>query len=909
MSGHPTRALWAWLARFWGTLRPRRSDRDLEDEIRLHLELAADDARRRGEPPDAAVRSARLRVGGSSQALEALRDQRGLPWLADLMRDISFAARLLIRTPAFTLVAILTLGLAIGACTAIYSVVHGIVLRPLPYPNPDRLVHLHQVDQNGRGGDQFSDPNFEDLRDQSVSFRALSEYSPGVASVFARDQALRVGASAVSRGFFDVFGVDPARGRRFSAEEGRTGGPRAAIVSDRLWRETFGSAADLSTAHLRIGGDRYAIVGVMPRTFAFPADVDVWTARELEPRNPFRTGHNWQVVGRLADGVPIERARREATAIARRLKDRYGQDTLMADVSMVPLHEELVGRVRTVLLLLQASVVLLLAVACANLATLLLARASTRRRELAIRVALGASWLRVILPLIAEALVISGAGGALGVAIAASALRFTDVTQSANLPRIGAIDVSWPVVVFAIGITSSTAVALSALAGWRERRPDVVGSLKDAPRGQTAGTSVGHLRSTLIVAQLVVSVVLAIGAGLLGRSLVRLLHQDLGFRTAGRLAIDITTPEPKFRITPDRLLFDDPSRLPAQARLNERIIERLGKLPGVAGVGAINRLPLNGTGSSGTFAVVPSADAPTDVRSLAQLARDPARTGEAAFRVASAGYFRVMGIPLVRGRLFDARDVADAPHVALISESLARARWTGQNPIGAHVQFGGIDGDLRVFTVVGVVGDVRDRGFEVPPQPTFYADFRQRPVTTFRFSFVAQTTVAPEAIVGDARRVLRDLAPDVPPRVRTISEIVDRSVAGRRFAFTLVSFFAGSAVLLAVLGIYGVIAFLASQRAHEFGIRMALGAQRIDIQRLVLGHAARLLIAGLALGIGVSLVASRLLSSVLFRVTPTDPATFVATVVILAGAALAACEVPALRATRADPARVLRAGD
>jgi hypothetical protein len=275
--------------------------------------------------------------------------------------------------------------------------------------------------------------------------------------------------------------------------------------------------------------------------------------------------------------------------------------------------------------------------------------------------------------------------------------------------------------------------------------------------------------------------------------------------------------------------------------------------------------------------------------------------------VTSAGYFRVMGIPLIRGRLFDAGDVADAPHVALVNQSLARARWAGGDPIGAHVQFGGMDGDLRVFTIIGVVGDVRDRGFDAPPLPTFYADFRQRPLTTFTFSFVALTTVAPEAVIGDARHVLHDLAPDVPPRFRTMSEIVDRSVSGRRFAFVLVSFFAGSALLLAVLGIYGVIAFLASESAHEFGIRMALGAQRMDIQRLVLGHAARLLTAGLVLGIGVSLAATRLLGNMLFRVTPTDPATFFTAVAVLAVAALAACEVPALRATRADPARVLRA--
>jgi predicted permease len=398
-----------------------------------------------------------------------------------------------------------------------------------------------------------------------------------------------------------------------------------------------------------------------------------------------------------------------------------------------------------------------------------------------------------------------------------------------------------------------------------------------------------------------------IGAGLLGRSLTALLGENLGFRTAGRLAIDVATAEPRIRVTPERLEFDDPSQLPAMATLNKQIIERLGALPGVLEVGGINHLPLGGGNSSGMFSIVTSRDQVVDLRSLVALAKDPARTGQAAFRVASGGYFHVMGIPLVSGRLFDDGDGPDAPHVAVISESLARTRWPNQDPIGAHVQFGGMDGDLRVFTIVGIVGDVRERGFDAPPQPTFYADYRQRPLITFAFTFVVSTASTPAAIVGDARHVIRELAPEVPPRFRTLSEIVDRSVAGRRFAFALAAFMAGVALLLAVLGIYGVLAFLVAQGAHEFGIRMALGAQRIDIQRLLLGHAARLLAGGLALGIAVSLVATRLLSSMLFRVKPTDPATFVTAVAVLAVAALAACEVPALRATRADPARALRA--
>jgi putative ABC transport system permease protein len=896
-----------WLSRAWQTLRPDRSDRELEQELRFHMELVSDEGRRRGLDSAEALRRARLQIGGTAQAMEALRDQRGVPWLDNLLRDVSFATRLLIRTPAFTSVAILTLGLTIGACTAIYSVVYAIVLRPLPYPSSGQIVQLHQVDAAGRGGDQFSDPNFEDLRDESTSFRAMAEFSVGAVSAVAGGEPLRAVASTVSRGFFDVFGVDPLRGRPFSIEETRTGGPRAAVVSERLWRDRFGDDdSDLVNARLRINGQSYAIVGVMPRAFSFPPDVDVWMPRELDRRNPFRTGQNWQVVARLRNGVALESARREATAIARKLKTRYGQDTLMSDVSVQPLYDELVGRVRPVLLLLQASVILLLSVACANLANLLLARTSARRRELAVRAALGGTWMRLVLPLAAESLIVSACGGVLGVAIAATAVRFSDVIRSANLPHVGEVRVNWSVVLFAAGLTSLTAVALAMLAGWRERRLDVVSSLKDARRGHTNGIGLGRLRSGLIVAQLVVSVVLVIGAGLLGRSLTALLREDLGFRTDGRVAIDVSSSAPAMHITPDGVRFDDPSRLPAQARLNQQIIERLAALPGINHVGGVSRLPLSGGGSIGLFAVVSTRETPADLQSLAALAKDPT-AGEAAFRVASAGYFRVMGIPLIRGRLFDDRDTAEAPHVALVSESLARARWPGRDPIGEYIQFGGVDGDLRVFTIVGIVGDVRERGFDAPPQPAIYADYRQRPLSTFAFTFVARTAVAPAVMIREARRVIRDLAPEVPPRFRMVSDVVDTSVAGRWFAFALTAFFASVGVLIAMLGLYGVLAFLVAEGAHEFSIRMALGARRLDIQRLVLGRAARVVIVGLALGTGLSLVATRLLSTVLFHVRPADPATYVAAAVVLVAASLAACEVPAIRATRSDPARALRA--
>jgi predicted permease len=830
--------------------------------------------------------------------------------MVSLLRDLRFAARLLRRTPGFTIVSVLTLGAAIGACTAMYSIVHGLILSPLPYPKSARIVQLAQIGAAGRNNINFSDPNFEDLRDQTTSYTAMAEFNQfGFSSIVVGNVPLRARVANVSRGFFDVLATEPIMGRRFSSDESREGGPSVVIVSQGFWREHFATTTDLSTALLKLNGDVHQVVGVMPAGFAFPPDTEIWKPREATNRNPYRTAHNWRVIARVRDGVSLAMARAETSGVARRLKAQFGQDTMMSDAAVLPLHDEMVGNVRPALLVLLASVGLLLVVACANLANVILARATARRRELAVRAAMGATSIEVVLPLVAESLIVAACGGALGVALAGALVRSTSLIDAAALPHVGEIRLSWPVLSFAIAITWLTALVLSLLAAWRERRPDVLASLRDAQRGQTAGGSVGRLRNGLVVAQLVVSVVLLVGAGLLGRSLMALLQERLGFRTTDIVAIEMMSPRARFQITPRGLEFEDPSALPRQARLNQRIIEGLAQVPGVMDVGGSSVMPLSGGGPNGTFIVLAPNDPRANLRSFDQvvpLMKDPSISGQADFRVASAGYFRVMGIPLVRGRLFDDRDGPDAPHVALVSETLARTRWPKQDPIGQQIQFGTMDGDMRLFTVVGVVGDVREAGFDVAPRPVFYADFRQRPTQSFGFTFVVRTASAPSAMMADARRVIRSLAPEVPPQFRTIGEIVDRSVAGRRFTVLLSVLFAGAALLVAVLGIYGITAFLVAARTQEFGLRVALGAQSRDVHRLVLGQAGQLITIGVGGGLLVAYAVSRLLTSQLFGIRATDPLTYVVAATMLAFVAVLACEVPALRAMRVDPARVLR---
>lgn len=408
-----------------------------------------------------------------------------------VLSDLRFAARLLRRTPAFTVVAILTLGTAIGACTAIYSIVYALVLRPLPYPRSTQIVQLAQVDASGRRNRNFSDLNFEDMRDQTTSFSAMAEFNQyGSSSVVVGGVPLRARAAGVSRGFFDVMATEPAIGRRFSAEESREGGSKAVIVSDRFWREHFGAAPDLTAARLKLNNDVYAVVGVMPAGFAFPPDVNIWEPREATARIPFRTGHNWRVIARLRDGVGLAAARADASAVAKRLKAQFGEDTMMSDASVVLLQDELVGNVRPALLILLASVALLLVVACANLANVLLARVTVRQRELALRAAMGATSRQVMVPIVVESLLVSLSGGAFGIVLAAVIVRSTTLIDAADLPHVGEIQVSWPVLLFAVTITSLTALALSFLAVWRQQRVDVAASLKDAQRGQTDRKSV-----------------------------------------------------------------------------------------------------------------------------------------------------------------------------------------------------------------------------------------------------------------------------------------------------------------------------------------------------------------------------------------------------------------------------------
>ncbi|CAN5539390.1 ABC transporter permease [soil metagenome] len=813
-----------------------------------------------------------------------------------LLQDLRYAVRTILRSPGFSVVAVLTLALGIGATTAIFSVISGVLLRPLPYPESERIVQLSQVDTEGRRM-SFSDPNFADLQTQSRSFQALAQVGRGgVTSVSGGSEPARVPASWISRDFFAVLGVQPILGRTFLPDEQQEGGSPAVVVSHTFWQRYLGGDPELEGRPLTFEGRVHSVVGVMPPGFAYPVGAELWAPRELYPVLPSRTAHNWMVVGRLRDGVPLEQARQEASGIARELRQQYGQDTWMVDAAVVPLHQQIVGRAQPMLLLLLGASGLLLLIACANLVNLLLARATTRQREIAVRQALGAGRGRLARQFLSEAVVLSLAGGALGLLLAAWGMRLLLALEPGNLPRVGEVQMSWEVLAFGLALSLAVAVTLGLFTALRATRREVRASLAESQRTHAGGASSRRVRSALIVSQVALTLLLLVGAGLLARSFLRLLAQDLGFRTERVIAMDLSLPP-----------GDDEAASAHLTRFHDEVLARLRSIPGIEQAGGANDLPLaGGNYSGGTFIIQNHPAEIASYEDFGRLMSEPARTGGAAYRVASEGYFGAMRIPLVRGRLFEDRDAPDAPHVAVISESLARTRWPDEEPIGKLIQFGNMDGDLRPFTIVGIVGDVREQGVAAEPQPTLYGYYRQRPASTSRFTYVMYGTAEPTAVISSARRIVRELEPDVPPRFRTLEQIFSDSLSDRRFSLLLLGVFGGTALLLAVLGIYGVTAYSVARRTQEIGVRVALGAQRTDVLRMVVGQALALAAAGVGIGLLAALALTRVMRSLLYGVSPMDPLTLAAVPLFLIGLAALAAYLPALRASRVDPMVALR---
>jgi putative ABC transport system permease protein len=811
-----------------------------------------------------------------------------------VLSDCRYALRQLRKNPGFTAVAVLTLALGIGMTTAIFSVVHGVLLRPLPYSEPDRIVAIFEVTSKGRPS-RLADPNFSDFRDQSRSFLAMAKYTDGIASVSGASEPTRSKVAYVSPDFLEVFGIQPVLGRDFEAGDARKGAGATALVSQGYWRQHLGSPRDLSQARLRIDRAVYSVIGVLPAGFRFPADVDLWLPADLTGENPSRTSHNYRAVGRLRDGVTVEQANREISGIARRIHDASSDkgDYLLTDGLVVPLRDAITGKARGPLLVLLGAVGFLLLVACANVANLLLAQASARGRELAVRGALGAARGRLIRQFLTEALLLSLLGGGLGVGVALGGVGGLVALAPPNLPRLDSVSISIPVLAFAFLLSTAIAAGLGAFTAVRATSGDARARLGEGGRGYAGSRRGQRVGRAIVAAQIAITLVLVVGAGLFGRSLMKVLEVDPGFRVEKVLTMDVSLP-----------WVEDPGAKAGQAALFSTLIDELKAIPGVRKVGATSGLPLDGGHPDGMFLLIGQDEMPETMDGLGTLFQQKERIGSADFCVATDGYFQVLGIPLIRGRIFDERDGQSAPHVAVISEALARDRWPGQDPIGHTIEFGNMDGDLRLLTIVGIVGDTHEYGLDAPPRPTVYVNLFQRPRASISVTMLTDGGL--RSVVPAARRILERLAPEVPVRFRTLAEVSSASLGSRRFNAILVGFFGMTALLLATAGVFGVMAYSVSVRTREIGVRVALGAAAGDVRGMILAQGLRTILTGVALGLAGAMALTRTVESLLFGVTPTDPITFGGVTLLLVGAALLACYVPARRATKVDPMVALR---
>ncbi len=816
--------------------------------------------------------------------------------------EFRYGFRTLTKSRGFAATAIVTLALGIGASTSIFTVVDAVLLRSLPYPEPQKIMRVWEQAPNGHRMN-LADPNFDDFRQQNDTFAYLAEYAYELSSISGGSEPVRANIAAVSRDFFKALGIEPFRGSAFAAQEQQFHGTPAAIVSYGYWQQYLGGATDLSKSKLRLEGGVYSVVGVMPAGFDFPPGTALWIPRELDPEIPSRTAHNWRAVGRLREGVTVAQARANLAGIAGRIKNAYGKDVDLNGAAVVPLADAMVGDVRAALLALAGAVVLLLLVACANVAGLLVARATVRRKELAVRAALGAGRGRLLQQFLAESLLFSFAAGVLGVTLAIAAVRLLPAILPMSLPRQEGIAINSPVLLFALAATLLVAVSLGLFSAWRAGRGDLQDALSSGGRSFSGSGSTRRFRGFVVSGEIAITLVILVEAGLLGRSFLRLIHTNPGFRPEHLITMEFSLPNP----TGEAMTLEQRANQ-RQVRLFEDLLQRLRSLPGVESVGLTSAMPVAAGDdlADGNFLILDGRKPPTNFDEFGNMAI-PSQVGHALYCVAGEDYFRTMGIRLIRGRMFSSQDDWNSPHVAVISEALARQRWPNQNPLGEEIDFGNMDGNLKPLRIVGIVGDVRASGLSSPPSSIIYVDYRQRGLNFNGSPTILMRSSAPLAeMSSDARAIFHNLVPDTPVKFSTFADEMGGWLADRRFLLVLVGSFALAALALAAVGIYGVVAFSVTRRTQEIGIRVAVGAQQSDVLRLVVGEGARLALIGVALGIAASFGIARLLASLLFEVSATDPITFFAVALLLCAVALLASYIPARRAMRVDPNIALR---
>jgi putative ABC transport system permease protein len=870
---------------FRNLTRRRHVEQDLADEVGSYLDLATDRKVMQGLTQTEARRAALVELGGTEQVKEQVRQVRLGYWLETCLKDVRFGLRSLCKSPGFTAVALLTLALGIGANTAIFSVIHSVMLRPLPYREPGQLVKIWPE----RPRVSVSKADYLDLKNGARSFEAIAAYSNWGFTVTGSGEPAKLEGARVTANLFPLLGVDAAVGRIFALEEDQPGHDKVVLISYELWQTRFGSDLHVLGQIITIDGQSYGVVGVMPKGFNFPdsSPHDLWVPATLDPsaREDFAAGY-LTLVGRLKSGTSAAQARGEIAALARTIREKlpnipadYG-----ARAQVNPLQAESVAEIRPTLLILLGTVGLVLLIACANVANLQLARTSNRQRELAVRAALGASRTRLVRQLLTESMLLSALGGAAGIALAYAGLDFLVTLIPAETPRTGDIAISGSVLFFSLGLTVLAGLLFGLAPALQTSKPDLQSPLKEG--GRTASSAGGRLRSLLVISEIALALTLVIGAGLLIKSFWRLYHVHPGFEADHVVSFQLSPPD--FAVTGSK------DEGPARARVYYReVLERLAHLPGVQSVGGIHLLPMSDSNWDSGLRI---EDRPLP----------PGASAEGVnWRLVTADYFRSMNIPLLKGRAFTEADNETGEKVALINDTLARKYWPGENPIGKRIHTG-FDGKDVFVTIVGVVGDIRQESLRVPTVPEMYRPFFQDnslpPLT-----MMVRTATAASALAPSIRSAVWSIDRNVPiTDLQPMTEVVAHSILQPRSTMLLLTIFAAIGLILGIIGIYGVISYSVAQRTHEIGIRMALGAQSADVLKLVVGQGLKLTLIGAALGLAGAFAVTRLMSSLLFGISASDPATFGIVTFALTVVALLASYIPARRAARVAPMVALR---
>ncbi len=786
-----------------------------------------------------------------------------------MRQDLRFALRGFAKSPGFSLTAVLVLALGIGANTAIFGVLNAVLIRPLPYNHPERLVSISETRKGGRSMN-VAGPNFRDWRDQATAFQGFAAYGAGLDDVSGGIEPERVMAAAVSRGFFPVMGAKPILGRTFSIDEERTGGTQAAVIGESLWRRAYHSSPAVLGRAITLDGKKWTIAGVVPESFDLPRLCEIWIPGELEPDTTARSAHNYRVVGRLRDGVTFAQAQAQMTAIMERLDKQYPDSNKDLRARLVPLQQQATASIRPTLYLLFGAVGFVLLIACVNVANLLLARTAARRTEISIRVALGAGSGRLLRQLLTESLLLSLAGGAAGLLLAVwTNDALTALIPAQSLP-VNGVPLDARVLAFALGASVLTGLLFGLAPAWFAARLDVNEGLKNATRSSSARGG-NRLRGALVAGEMALSFALLAGAGLTVKSLLLLQNVDPGFDPKNVLVAEMALPTP---------------------RAYQTLLDNVKALPGVAAAGITDTVPLTDQGRNGGFEVQGGT------------ATGNKESDYIDYTLVSEDYFRAVGMRLERGRLIDVTDRSQ-PNVALLNEAAARHFWPHGNAIGQRIRFYGFEEKPQWLAVVGVVGDIRHESLAEAPSMAAYIPFYQNPGMNGGYSLMVKTAQGANAVPA-IRRAIRSLNSETPIRITPMERIASDSVATPRLRALFISLFAVFALALAAIGLYGVIANTVALRSKEIGIRLALGAEPREVVAMLLAKALALAGLGLAIGLAASLALGRALRSFLFEVSPADPGVFAALALTLAAVALLAAFVPAWRASRLDPAIALR---